>query len=440
MVSTNTINKQEGGKVVASGGFGCIFKPALKCQQSMRETNKISKLMTVKHATDEYNQIQKFKHVLQTIPDYQNYFLIDHFTLCKPVKLTNKDLINYKKKCKALTKKNITYKNINNSLNKVLSLNMLHGGIDVEHFMENHFVSSDIIKINSSLIKLLKNGIIPMNQLNVYHCDIKDANVLVQSTNDHLLFTRLIDWGLSVIIPETNTGIPKKLYRRPFQYNVPFSSVLFNKEFLQKYNDFLEIHPNPDYFLIREFVMNYIFIWNEIRGPGHLSAINDIMKKFFIQDLTAVEKKKIKDHLIEYDFTYYYIIDYLSRILQKYTKNGKIELQEYFNTVFIKNIDIWGFVTIYLEFFDKIYKNFDKLNEYQMQFLEKIRYIIIHFLYENPNEPIQIDELINELTNLNAIIRNFDIQHGSKKLAYLKACGTKQKNSVTKTRKRKVNK
>ena len=34
------INK--GGKVIASGGFGCVFNPALKCQgKSKRETNKI---------------------------------------------------------------------------------------------------------------------------------------------------------------------------------------------------------------------------------------------------------------------------------------------------------------------------------------------------------------------------------------------------------------
>ena len=33
------INK--GGKVIASGGFGCVFNPALKCQgKSKRETNR----------------------------------------------------------------------------------------------------------------------------------------------------------------------------------------------------------------------------------------------------------------------------------------------------------------------------------------------------------------------------------------------------------------
>ena len=41
----------KGGKVLASGGFGCVFSPALKCQgKTKRAEGKISKLMSVKHA------------------------------------------------------------------------------------------------------------------------------------------------------------------------------------------------------------------------------------------------------------------------------------------------------------------------------------------------------------------------------------------------------
>ena len=98
--------KQKGGKIIASGGFGCIFKPALKCENTeTKDANKISKLMTIKHATDEYNQIQKFKYILNVIPNYSNYFLLDNFTICKPNKLTKDDLSNFTKKCKPLKKK-----------------------------------------------------------------------------------------------------------------------------------------------------------------------------------------------------------------------------------------------------------------------------------------------------------------------------------------------
>ena len=158
---------QKGGKIIASGGFGCIFKPALKCENSVaREPNKISKLMTSKNANEEYTQITKFQKVLQVIPNYGKYFLLEYFTLCKPDKLTTDDLKGYKKKCKALNKKDITVKNINQSLDKVLSINMPNGGIDVEKFIDDYFVtSSNVIRLNNSLIDLLVNGIIPMNNL-----------------------------------------------------------------------------------------------------------------------------------------------------------------------------------------------------------------------------------------------------------------------------------
>lgn len=424
--------KQKGGKVIASGGFGCIFKPALKCENSdIRESNKISKLMTIKNATDEYKQIQQFKTILQTIPNYTNYFLLSDFTLCKPAKLTKDDLHNYNKKCKALKKKDITSKNINESLDQISALNMPYGGIDIEQFIDDYFNRSNIIRLNNSLINLLQNGILPMNKMNVFHCDIKDGNVLVNPTDSHL-HTRLIDWGLSVIHNSNNLNnnsvIPRKLYRRPFQYNVPFSSILFNKEFMNSYRKFLQITPNPDYFQIREFVVNYIFLWNEIRGAGHLSAINDIIKKLTIKELTAVKKTKIKNHLVEYDFTYYYIIEYLSKILEKYTVNNKLELSTYFNTVFLKNIDIWGFTMIYISLYEYLFKSFDKLNEYQIQFIEKIKYIIIHFLYESPIEPINISSLITELTSLNSIIEQFNVDHSSKKIEYLEESQTTSSN------------
>jgi hypothetical protein len=441
----NKNNEQLGGKVIASGGFGCIFSPSLKCENHERETGKISKLMTTKHAYDEYNQIEKYKSLLQIIPNYERYFLLDHFTLCQPSKLTNEDLKQYNKKCKALKKKKITKQNINQSLDKIMVINMPFGGVDIEKFVyENNLSNNNLIEFNNSLIDLLVHGILPMNKLDVYHCDIKDGNVLVQY-KDAKIITRLIDWGLSFIHKDKN-GIPKKLYRRPFQFNVPFSSILFNKDFMQLYDNFINSNPNPDYFQIREFVINYIFIWIDIRGPGHLSAINEINKKLSINDLSAIKKNKIKEHFIEYDITYYYIIEYISKILQKYTKNNSINLMDYFNNVFLKNIDIWGFTMIYIVFYEFLYKSYDKLNDNQLQFILKIKYIIIHFLYECPTEPINVSSLVQELTNLNKYFEKLDFTNlkkrdTNKKINIIHKFNTtyrKKNNKKLKTRKRRI--
>ena len=74
---------------------------------------------------------------------------------------------------------------------------------------------------------------------------------------------------------------------------------------------------------------------------------------------------------------------------------------------------------IYIEFYRNLYNSFNTLNEYQMEFILKIKYIIIHFLYESHIIPIDISSLIIELTDLNKLIDKFDVTHSSKKIEYL---------------------
>jgi hypothetical protein len=418
MIQTNkkSNNKVSGGNALTSGGFGCLFKPALKCKNANLNYNPnlVTKLMTKKHALDEFKQIQRFKSILEHIPNYQNYFLVDGFSKCEPAELTNDDLKDFDENCNALKKKNFTAKNINYNLNKTLALNMPDGGIDVDDYIDSFKDKSLLavlyMNLNTYLVNLLVNGIDPMNKSQLYHCDVKGSNILVSLDNEKK--TRLIDWGLSVYRKDDNkTDIPDKLNRRPFQFNVPFSVILFNKKFIEKYTLFLKRHKSVDFFAIREFVINYIFYWNKIRGAGHLKTINSIFKRLTYNMLPAIENSKIKNHIVEYEFTYYYIVEYISKILLKYTVEGKLNLLDYFNNVFLNNIDVWGLTIIYMGFLDNLYemyKNTDKINLYHSQFIEKIKYIIIHFLFENPTEVIDINKLAYELQSLNIIIAKFE--------------------------------
>ena len=157
-----------GGEAIASGGFGCVFYPALKCKDSKnRDTTKISKLFTNKHAYDEYNEIQLIKPFLKKIPNYLNFFIIDKLTLCKPDKLTDNDFIGFDKKCKSIT--NETTKTINNALDEFSILNIPYGGVSVSNFIkntQNNFYTT-FINLNNSLITLLLNGIILLTRTQV---------------------------------------------------------------------------------------------------------------------------------------------------------------------------------------------------------------------------------------------------------------------------------
>ena len=43
------IQNKIGGKVIASGGFGCIFQPALKCKTRKNNTNDKRRISTVSY-------------------------------------------------------------------------------------------------------------------------------------------------------------------------------------------------------------------------------------------------------------------------------------------------------------------------------------------------------------------------------------------------------
>ena len=108
------------------------------------------------------------------------------------------------------------------------------------------------MKLNNSLIRLLKYGIIPMNYYKVYHFDVKDTNVLA----DKDFTTRLTDWGLSGMI-ESKESIPSIIANRPLQSNLPFSNIIFNPTTLTNIEEHYNEHKkNYTYKVIESFVKN----------------------------------------------------------------------------------------------------------------------------------------------------------------------------------------
>ena len=424
---------KRGGKVIASGGFGCVFSPALKCERkNSRGKNRISKLLTKKHALEEYNEIQTFKKKLDKIPNYQNYFLIDDFNICKPAKLNKSDLVNFKSKCSALPKDKITQENINTSLDKVFALNMPNGGLPVDDFILKNNSYNNIVKLNNALIKLLNNGIIPMNKNNIYHCDIKDSNILVDDISS--LKTRLIDWGLSTeYVPNIDQPFPKTWRNRPFQFNVPFSIVIFSDLFFDKYSKYIKEGGKLTNESLKPFVIEYIYLWLKERGNGHYSYINNIMFMLFSNELDDIDQNS-KEKIIESEFTLPYISNYISEVLinfTKFRKDGTLNLRIYLDTVFIKIVDFWGFIISYLPIFQALFENYKKLNETEMELFEFLKQIFIKYLYSPRITPINETELTNELKNLNKIFKLTSISSSSRKSSSLKTSSSKKIKGVT---------
>jgi serine/threonine protein kinase len=404
--NTRKINK--GGKVLASGGYGCVFTPALKCEGSQkRYINKVSKLMTDKHATQEYEEIISIKEKLDTIKNYKNYFLLYDATLCRPSKLDADDLQEFTTKCSALPKDDITKANINSKLNEVMSLNLPDGGLPIDDYIYNNGSFIKLYELHNSLIKLLKKGIIPMNKRDIYHNDIKDSNVLVDKNNGEIK-TRLIDWGLATeYVPFQDNSFPSSWRNRPFQFNVPFSVIIFSDDFIEKYTKYINSGGNYNSFdELKPFVIDYITFWNDKRGPGHYKFINEIFYLLYSNNLTSVSEDR-KANIIETEFTMSVIVDYITSILIKFTKfksDGKLNLREYLDNVFIKNVDIWGFINCYYTFIEMLSGDYKSLTPKQKELFKCLKGLYINYLYFTPDEPIDTSSLFRDLNEIKQLL------------------------------------
>ena len=325
---------------------------------------------------------------------------------------------------------------------------MENGGRSVGTFIRNNFNSTDLLKLNNSLINLLTNGIIPMNNKQIYHNDLKGSNVLVKKNGDQIV-TRIIDWGLSFM--HNNLNVIPDDASKPFQFNSPFSSVLFKDEFKQSYDKFFQETQDLNYFKIQQFVVKYLNTLVKTGSKGHLKYIKIIAKEFNYLKSNVLNKGQLVS-------SNDYIVNYLSTILNKYTnifksdlvKNKTINVSEYilrryFNEVYTKNLDVWGFVSIYLDFFDVIYNN-KKLLRQNAKLLNKIKQIMVNHLYLNSTRLINVTKLIDDLKILNMYIRQIksvskrmiagnNISHKLKTLHY--STQTKKHNMRTKLNKNK---
>lgn len=433
---TTTRKKKYGGEVIESGGFGCLMKPAIKCKANDKTTdktgkddsveNRVSKVMLKKYANQEYQIIMKILSVLSKIKNYQNYFLLDGIELCSPSKFTKTDLNNFDKKCKPLIKKGITSKNINTSkaIDKIRMLSMPNGGLDIGNFIEKYKSFYYLKILNKYLMDLLSNGIIKMNELGVYHFDLKDSNILVlknepnqsetEKEKELVLKTRIIDWGLSIlynhntnitnIINNENNmtvlkNLPENMVNRPLQYNLPLSIILFNTFFVEMYDLFLTIYPIPTLKTINEFTKLFLQDFLENYGIGHYETIGEIFET--IELFYFHKNKNITNKYTSNEIGNMYIVKYISSILFEYTKNGKFHMSQYI-TVFLENVDIYGFILSYYSLLEILKNNYDVLSNHELELFNKLCEFIL-FTMKTPSKPINTHSLIKKMKEIDNV-------------------------------------
>ena len=420
-----------GGEAIAAGGYGCVFKPVLRCQQMKRNNkrgkNLVSKLLMKEDAFEEMEEIEGILKFIKKNPDNSKYFIInDQVSICKPAPLTKTDLHNYDKVCSGtkVGRNGINSTNINENLDKLNIINQIDGGKDLDVYIQTHYYykklnkSERIIefrKLNTSLINLLNNAIVEINNDGLYHFDIKGSNILVGKDDN----TRLIDWGASfVYLPnaanaansanaanaananKANTpssksiihskyNIPQKVFNRSmFQFNIPFSIILF---FDNIDNVLLQIQEKSEksdnsYDLAQKIILLSL----KDAGEGHFDLILEYMINIY--NYGNKNNKNNKNKFTKTD-ALKVIIEYISNVLLNFLdfSTFHFNLEKFFNDVVKHNIDVYGFLMSYIDFIlyskskSKSISNSIKSNNNneEEEIYKKLAEIIIEFCFQS---------------------------------------------------------
>ena len=166
-----------GGKFLGSGTYGCIFYPAVACNNTNQIKTGVGKVFSSQHESDSEHKLGKQFYNMDKKGDYFN-ILTNTCGVSKNTLLTN----DRNKECKHILDNKEVYR----------QLIYKEKGTDLSNFLRNEeFELSD-----KQIVEYIRNlllGIAVLQKHNMAHLDIKPDNILI-SDSDKLL---LIDFGLA---------------------------------------------------------------------------------------------------------------------------------------------------------------------------------------------------------------------------------------------------
>ena len=303
---------------------------------------------------------------------------------------------------------------------------MPDAGIDLKDWLlsDKIITKEKIFLLNEVIIKLLKQAVRPMNEKGVIHNDLKDSNIMINKQ----LEARIIDWGLSAVV--NNKKIPKEILNRPLQFNTPFSSMIISNEFKLNYDIFLQRVKDRIILFNKTNVRNYIINEYLIKLARYYGYYDDNVILFnmifspSISEETYLSEVKRND-LIEYGYYLYYLSNYITDILLKFTNDKyEFDLEGYFLECYLYNSDVFGLMTTYYSFFQVKLEEIKLAEDMKKIFLNRIRSMLVETIYSNGGEKYDINKIITYLRELNKLINQ------DNKFSF-----TKMKPSLSKTRK-----
>lgn len=428
----NTKRVIRGGKVIDSGGYGCVFKPALKCKtieptkitpstSLSHKTVYVSKIMNKRDAEEEYNLLNRFATIITNSRKTSmfRFMVLSGITMCH-VSPTQEDKEEFITQCKRLAEKNgIT------SISDMVSLNIPYAGKNLlKMFNELRFQNSVLnrgitIDYFKRMRSLFQGGVLPLYETTpkIIHGDIKEENMLCQynetmtSIYDEI---KVIDWGLSFTYNENNQQdrleAVRQISRRPLQFNLPFGILLFSDYFYKRYNSdvLTPLRSNPHRLveLVRHFCDTYYddnFFKNgkDDSKPDSLKDFNTFVYMIMGEADASILRISLPS----------YIRINLAKILIKYTRNGRFEKELYAYDYYLPIIDTYGFILTYgnvLSYLLQSRRNTYRMTTATTNATTNINQLIVFITRQLKQYCLEFDETINGDTYRKNVSQSID--------------------------------
>jgi len=189
-----------GGKYIAEGSYGCIYRPSIPGSKYPRNQNLVSKIVDRDNLEHEYSNIAELK--LDKLDPTNKYFIFPKAVdVIKDIDEINDDLLE---DCELidpdylpLTNSDVDIQNSLTKLNKkYVNLIIDNGGESLDNlrdYNKNEHISTKLM----DYLNLLK-GVLLLKSNGILHRDIKPANITTEP------IMKLIDFGLTTNIFDFN--------------------------------------------------------------------------------------------------------------------------------------------------------------------------------------------------------------------------------------------
>lgn len=386
---------QLGGEAIASGGYGCVFAPAIPCEGSVVKLTDnqrpagVSKLIESSDLAEEVKVAMEVYKKVKEIPNHNDYFLFPT-DYCSPAAVPRKELMGFDGKCaKFASNRWVAPSRDADGLYRFPStariLNAPHGGDELHALVKRKGDSAPFLAFTlAAVADLLTNAIGPMNDRNVTHNDIKGENMML-GEDGHV---RIIDWGLGGVA--NGTGVPSFVKHREFQFNTPFSSILFDRDLPRMSCE------APTVETVSAFVSatNGIPLCEDLQssgGPSHYKYVLGAFVPALFQCGPGPRAALVARQTFAYMF-----IDYLTKIIKKYNIKGRFNPGAYYRETYIHNADVWGAITVFISFLRASGGTVTESDK------SRIRKLVITYMFgsEYAASPIPIPQLAKEMTEI----------------------------------------